>query len=189
MPSLSLEDFFAGIAQVRAKAFLDSNTSSSENAKAEDNRFSYGTRLWQGNGSLSPRTHAVADAYSAKLAYLEEADVTFRVSPVWHLDLGVVAGKVTSIQADRRNVALSRRAEPGEYFVVRFSTNMRSMHHVVSVSGLDHVVVPALPLSAAVDDVVEYGRCEMNAIVTSVTYPDFEPAKATGASFTWKQVY
>ena len=191
MATFSLADFFAGLASVTATAELDSDTSADETGGGVLNRASYGTRLWGGTVTIAPSYHADADAIAAKIQYLQEADVTFRVSPAWKMQAPVSTGAVSGISiSDRRDVALgTARLTDGAIFGIVAANGMRSMHRVATRSGPTHYVIPALPFAMAPNDIVTYGQPEIDAYLVSASLPTYRAVIADGVSFQWRQTY
>ena len=190
MATFSLADFFAGLAMVSVTAELDSDTSADETGGGVLNRASYGTRLWGGTVTIAPSYHADADAIAAKIQYLQDADVTFRVSPAWKLQAPVSTGVVTGINiSDRRKVAISPGLTEGAIFGIVAANGMRSMHRVATLSGPTHFVIPALPYAMAPNDIVTYGQPEIDAYLVTASLPTYRPVIADGAAFQWRQTY
>lgn len=189
MNILKLADFFGDLAIVDVTAQIDSNTSTDEQGSGDLNRASYGTRMWYGSASIALAEHADVEPIIAKLQYLEEADVGFRLYPGWRFGSSVTTGTVTAVGTDRREVMLSETRPAGDIFGVEFSTGKRQMHRVVQSSGFDHTVVPALPFGVDAGDAVTFGRPEIDAVVTSVRYPTFSAVVASGLFFEWRQTY
>lgn len=189
MPSLSLAEFFGDLAAISAKAYIDSNTSADEAGSGELNRSSYGTRLWYGSVTIKRLRHDAADALAAKVQYLEEADVTFRVFRSEDKEKAITTGTVDAIAADRRLVTLSEARSDGEVFGIAFSSGKLSMHRIVTVDGLVHTVVPALPFGVAVSDVATFGRPEIEAVLTQAQHPSVKRFRADSYSFSWIQTY
>lgn len=186
--TLVLTDFFAGLAQVEVRAYLDSNTSTDEQGTGVANRASYGTRLWRGSCKIAPAKHADMSQITAKLHYLNEADVIFRVCPGWQVGHPVSAGTVTAIGQDRRDVTLSEVRPDGNLFSVSFD-GKQSMHQVVRSAGLVHRVVPALPFGVSGGDAVQFGRPEIDAYLVGSNAPTYRAGLADGLTFEWAQTY
>lgn len=188
MTTVTLDQFFEGLGVVSARAFIDDNTSSSEEGRGRINRAAYGTRLWYGEVSVLPRSHSKMEAVEAKIQYLQEADVTFRITLPWRACLTARNGTVDAIGTDRRVVTLSEARPEGDVFGIEFGASL-SMHRVVFVTGLAHTVVPALPLGVAALDVAVFDRPQIDAVVADPEFATFAGSSAGGTSFAWRQTY
>ena len=197
MQTVVLADFFEGLATTDATIQLDSNTSS-DTAGGGVSRASYGTRFWHGSVNIARMPHVDADAVSARLQFMQEADVLFRIAPGHLVGVTRTAGTVEEISAtDRRIVTLSDQLADGAIFDIEFGSK-RTMHRVVnklrergsvSVNAAEYTVVPALPYGVAVDDVVGMGRPEIDALVTDASPANYQPVLVGTASFSWAQFY
>jgi len=196
MQTLSLADFFSGLAITETMARLDINSTSDMAAKGVT-RATYGTRVWVGTVSIAPSYHADADKLAAKLQYLQEADILFRLTP-GHLAGKVrTAGTIREISAsDRRIVTLSAQLDDGAMFDVEFA-GKRSMHRVVrklrdrsslGAGSAEYTVVPPMPFGAAATNVIGMGRPEIVAAITDASLATYQAAIAGSASFEWAQV-
>jgi hypothetical protein len=189
MGSLSLSEFFEGMKMSSVTAHLDSNTSTDETGEGTLNRATFGTRLWEGSAVIAANVQDDPDAVLAKIQYLQEADMTFRVAPGWKLGVTVTSGTVDAISVDRRQVTLSEARAVGELFGITFNTTKRSMHRVIAVSGFEHTVVPALPFGVVVSDVVTFGKPEIDAVIVSADLGSYGAGSRGGIRFNWKQTY
>lgn len=186
MPLVSLESFFSKLAIIEVSAELSSNASRDENGSGSLNRASYGTRLWYGSVNIRSLPHADADVVAAKLEYIKEADVVFRISPAWKSSLTVSTGTVDFISGDRRQMLLSETLTEGEIFGVQYGDS-RSMHRVVSSDGFFHLVVPPLPFGVNVNDPITVGKPEIDAVWDGSQLPKYRANAASGSQFDWIQ--
>jgi len=183
---MALADFFAGLAMVEATFSLDSNVSISETGAGDLNRAAYGVRLWRGSVTLAPEAHADADALMAKIQYLEEADQVFRVC-LPH-KAGETAGTISAIGTDRREITLNAAQAVGSVLGISYASGARrSAHRVVTVDGLVHTVVPAVPLTVTTSDTTTYGRAEIDAVMEQASLGAYRAVIAQGLSFDWRQ--